>query len=168
MVQLGIKNSKGYYMSQMVWAYKRLPDLNNSVGFVEVTDAKAITLLASGDVQDPKIGAKALKYIDGAYDVPPPLTKPSGFAKPSSSAITTTGFKVSWVAPSGGSPVDNYEVGITTMGSDITGSPFTMAGSTLSKTISGVGADAEYEVTVTAINAGGNVVADVLTVQTPA
>ena len=153
-------------MSRMVWAYKRLPDLNNSVGFVEVTDAKAITLLASGDVQDPKIGAKALKYIDGAYDVPAPLTKPSGFAKPSSSAITATGAKITWIAPSGGSPVDNYEVAVTKAGADITGSPFTMASGTLTKTLSGLTASTAYVVTVKAINTAGDISAPTLAVST--
>jgi len=49
---------------KLVWAYKKLAALNEEVGFVGVLAATAKTLIASGDVQDPHIGAKAFKYID--------------------------------------------------------------------------------------------------------
>ncbi len=153
-------------MSKLVWAYKRLPDLNNRVGFVEVEDAKAKTLLASGDVQDPKIGAKALHYIDDAYGSAPAITIPDQFDTPTSSAITATGFKVTWTAPNGGSKVDNYEVKVTAAGVDVTGSPFTMAGTTLSKTVSGLTASTDYVVTVKAINTAGELEAVSLAVST--
>jgi len=152
-------------MSQLVWSYKRLPDLDNRVGFIEVEDAKAKTLLASGDVQDPKIGAKALKYIDDAYAAIPAV-KPAGFVKPSSSAITATGFKVTWIAPTGGTRVDNYEVSIKKGTAAISGSPFTMASGTLSKTVSGLVAASDYVVVVKAINKAGEFAAPELTVHT--
>ncbi len=51
---------------QLVWAYKPLPDLNNETGFVAVQDALAKKLIASGDVQDPAIGAHHFKEIQTA------------------------------------------------------------------------------------------------------
>ena len=153
-------------MSQMVWSYKRLPALDNRVGFVEVSKAEATTLIASGDVQDPKIGAKALKYIDDAYAAPATPVKPGTMAKPSASAITATGAKVTWVAPTTGDAVGNYEVKVTKAGVPITGSPFTMAGATLTKTLSGLTATTAYIVTVKAINSAGSVSAAPLEVTT--
>ncbi len=77
------------------------------------------------------------------------------FSDPTISAVTSTGFKVTWVAANNN--VDNYEVSITDDGTDISGSPFTMAGSTLSKTVSGLSSETEYVVNVTAINENGSV-----------
>ena len=153
----------------LVWAYKKIASLNNSLGFVATTKAIGEPLVTSGDAQDPKIGAKALKYIDNAYDTTPPVipaVKPGGIAKPTSSAITATGAMITWTAPTTGDAVDNYEVTVTKAGTAITGSPFTMAGSTLSKVLSGLTATTAYKVTVKAINSAGEVSAAELTVTT--
>ena len=97
---------------------------------------------------------------------PPAVQAPSGFAKPTSSNVTATGFKVTWTAPTSGDPVDNYIVAVSTGGTPITGSPFTMSGTTLSKTVSGLTTGTDYDVVVTAVNAGGQANAPALTVTT--
>lgn len=50
----------------LVWAFKPLPDLNNETGFVACDAALAAKLLASGDVQDPAIGAHHFNEIQTA------------------------------------------------------------------------------------------------------
>lgn len=50
----------------LVWAYKPLPDLNNETGFVACESALARKLIASGDVQDPAIGAHHFHEIQTA------------------------------------------------------------------------------------------------------
>jgi len=50
----------------LVWAYKKLALLNWATGFVTTDDETARNLIASGDAQDPRIGASALKYVEGA------------------------------------------------------------------------------------------------------
>lgn len=82
---------------------------------------------------------------------------PSGFADQTISNETSSGFKINWVAPTGGDAVDNYIVDVDEAGTPISGSPFTMAGSTLSKTVSGLNASTSYNTKVTAVNEGGSV-----------
>ncbi len=48
----------------LVWAFKRLEELNDEVGYVTCDDKMATKLLKSGKVQDLRAGANALKYID--------------------------------------------------------------------------------------------------------
>jgi len=83
------------------------------------------------------------------------VVQPTGMGMPTVSNVTATGAKVSWAAPTGGSAVDNYIVSVSQGGTNITGSPFTMSGSTLTKTLSGLTADTEYKVVVTAKNSAG-------------
>jgi hypothetical protein len=85
----------------------------------------------------------------------PPVVKPDAPAAPTFASITATGAKVNWTAPSGGA-VDNYKVHVTKAGTDITGSPFTMAGATLTKTLSGLTASTAYKVSIEAINTAGS------------
>ena len=110
-----------------------------------------------------------------AYDLANPTTPPAhtpapptGFSKPTSSGITATGAKISWKAPTGGDPVTAYLVKVTSLGTDITGSPFTMAAGTLNKVLTGLTASTAYEVIVTATNADGSKAAPKLTVTTTA
>ena len=48
----------------LVWAYKRLPELNEQLGFAECDSELAEKLIKSGKAQDTKIGALHLKEID--------------------------------------------------------------------------------------------------------
>ena len=48
----------------LVWAYKPLPQLNNQTGFVACDPKTARELIASGEVQDPAIGAHHFKNIE--------------------------------------------------------------------------------------------------------
>ena len=83
------------------------------------------------------------------------LAKPDAPAAPTFASITATGAKVNWAAPTGGA-VANYKVHVTKAGADITGSPFTMAGGTLTKTLSGLTASTAYKVAIEAVNASGS------------
>ena len=136
-------------MSKLVWSFKKLPALNNRVGFIEVTDSQATTLLASGDVQDPKIGAKALCYIDGAYGScgGASVTKPTKPTALTSSAITQTGFKATWGAVTG---ADKYTVSITPT---VSGYPKDVT--TPTNTFAGLTAGTAYTVKVKACNSAG-------------
>ncbi len=69
------------------------------------------------------------------------------------SGITDTSAKLIWLAADG--QVDNYRVNVTLSDVDISGSPFTMAGGTLKKVVSGLTPSTLYEFTVTAINENG-------------
>ena len=48
----------------LVWAYKRLEELDGQVGFVECDDKTGKKLLNTKRVQNPQVGALALKPID--------------------------------------------------------------------------------------------------------
>ena len=48
----------------LVWAYKRLTELDGKVGFVVCDDKTGKNLLNTKRVQSPSIGANALKHID--------------------------------------------------------------------------------------------------------
>jgi len=102
---------------------------------------------------------------EAATPTPPATNPPIGMDEPTASNITSTGFKATWTAPNSGT-ADNYDVIVKQGGTHITGSPFRMAGTTLSKTLSGLTADTEYTVAVTAINADGSATSPSLTVQT--
>ena len=74
--------------------------------------------------------------------------------------VTASGMKVVWT---GQSDVDvgNYKVTVVENGvGAITGSPFTMAGSTLSKTLSGLSASTQYDVNVEALDQFGGSITD--------
>ncbi len=47
-----------------VWAYKKLEELNDATGFVAVDNEIGARLISTGEVQNPVIGAKFLKFID--------------------------------------------------------------------------------------------------------
>jgi len=47
-----------------VWAFKKLKELDERTGFVQVNIKTAEKLISSGKVQDPKVGNRALKFID--------------------------------------------------------------------------------------------------------
>ena len=68
--------------------------------------------------------------------------------------ITDTNARVEWLSADG--QVDAYSVAVAILGTPITGSPFTMAGGTLRKSLSGLTAATTYEVDVTALNENGN------------
>ena len=46
-----------------VWAYKPLKELNGETGFVSCDEKLADKLIASGDAQDPRIGASQMLHI---------------------------------------------------------------------------------------------------------
>lgn len=50
----------------LIWAYKPLADLGNETGFVACEAKLAAKLIASGEAQDPAIGAHYLKEIETA------------------------------------------------------------------------------------------------------
>ena len=105
--------------------------------------------------------------LQPAKGTPPPAPqKPTGFAKPTSSAITATGAMVTWVAPTGGDAVTGYSVAVDKAGTAITGSPFAMAAGTLKKALTGLTASTAYNVVVTATNGAGSLAAAPLTVTT--
>ena len=68
--------------------------------------------------------------------------------------ITDAGARIEWLQADG--QVDNYEVAVAILGTPIANSPFTMAGGTLRKSLSGLTAATQYEVDVIAINENGN------------
>ena len=47
-----------------VWAWKKIKELDGKTGFVPVDEKIAKKLIATGKVQDPKVGGKFLKHID--------------------------------------------------------------------------------------------------------
>ena len=50
----------------LIWAYKPLPELGNETGFVACDAKLAAKLIASGDAQDPAVGAHYMKEIETA------------------------------------------------------------------------------------------------------
>ncbi len=60
-----------------VWAYAKLPELENQTGFVAVDEALAADLIASGEVQDPRVGVFNFKYIGTPAPAPTPTPTPS-------------------------------------------------------------------------------------------
>ena len=97
-----------------------------------------------------------------------PVPTPPIFTNPITvDAITDVGGKVNWSAATGGA-VSNYEVAVKDGGTPITGSPFTMAGGTLSKTLSGLTASTTYSVDVKAINGDGESAGTQITFDTTA
>lgn len=64
-------------MSTCVWAFQRLPELNNQLEFVECDEELAARLIAAGKAQDPRIGGTALKEVTYA----PPVTPPAPAAR---------------------------------------------------------------------------------------
>ena len=60
---------------RLVWAYAELKELENQVGFVVCPGDIADSLLASGAVQDPQVGALHLKEI--GTEAPKPKAKPA-------------------------------------------------------------------------------------------
>lgn len=57
--------------NDLVWAYKRLPELGFKLGFVECEASVAADLYASGDAQDPRVGCNTLKPMDDSPYVSP-------------------------------------------------------------------------------------------------
>lgn len=51
-------------MNTIVWAYRRLPELGGQLRFVECDEELAKRLIASGDVQDPRVGAAFLRDVE--------------------------------------------------------------------------------------------------------
>ena len=172
-----IPNYLGNSMTLVTTAY------TNGTDFIMVTDGKidnlaAISLTAASGAKTDltwDAGTSAYKgavgamkavlasHYDGMLDLvvgagaatPPPLAKPNKPATPTLASITATGAKVNWLAPTGGA-VANYKVHVTKAGADITGSPFTMAAGTLTKTLTGLTASTAYKVSVEAVNATGS------------
>jgi hypothetical protein len=58
-----------------VWAFRRIPELNNATGFVECEEELAERLISEGRAQDPRIGATPLNYIEDAPPEPPATPK---------------------------------------------------------------------------------------------
>jgi hypothetical protein len=56
-----------------VWAFRRIPELNDATSFVECEEELAARLISEGRAQDPRIGATPLYYIEEA---PPPVVQP--------------------------------------------------------------------------------------------
>lgn len=61
----------------IVWAYRRLPELNDETGLVECDVELADKLIAAEKVQDPRVGALHLKEIEAlpAAREAPPVTE---------------------------------------------------------------------------------------------
>ncbi len=106
-----------------------------------------------------------VEAANGSTPIPAP---PTGFAKPTATAVTATGGQVNWTAPTGGDPITGYSVAVDDGGTPITGSPFAMAGSTLKKVLTGLTAATAYNVVVTATNGDGSIAATALTLTTTA
>ena len=68
--------------------------------------------------------------------------------------VTDTAGRITWEKADG--QVDAYSVAVAILGTPIANSPFTMAGGTLGKSLSGLTASTNYEVDVTAINENGS------------
>ena len=82
------------------------------------------------------------------------------------SNITDTSAILDWLPADG--QVDNYVVNVTLSDVDISGSPFTMAGGTLKKTVSGLTPATLYEFYVTAVNENGEDISNSLGFSTEA
>lgn len=95
-----------------------------------------------------------------------PSMAPEGFAIPTVSTLTPASAMINWVAPQGGDTVTGYSVAVDQGGTPISGSPFSMAGSTLKKVLTGLTAATTYNVVVTATNGEGSLAATALTVTT--
>jgi hypothetical protein len=72
----GSKNHLGFFTKgkqkmgeTIVWAYKPLKELDGETGLVECTIELAERLIASGDVQNPNVGALCFKEIEGGEAV---------------------------------------------------------------------------------------------------
>ncbi len=149
---------------------------------IKLTSASGATISPAWDAASSSykitVGAFAAlleSHYDGVLDLvvgdlvaAPAVVAPGKPGTPTFSAITATGGKVNWTASTTGDAVDNYEVAVDKAGAPITGSPFTMAGSTLSKTLTGLTAATAYNVTIKAINAGGNATSTAATLTTTA
>jgi hypothetical protein len=48
----------------LVWAYKKITELNGRTGFVDIDKTLAERLVADGHAQNPAVGANALRRID--------------------------------------------------------------------------------------------------------
>jgi len=71
----------------LVWAFKKITELNGELGFVEVDDALAVTLLAAKKVDKSDIGALNLTPLDHSPIVVvtktvAPAKAPGGTTKP--------------------------------------------------------------------------------------
>ncbi len=110
----------------------------------------------------------SLDLLIGGTATPAAPVAPTGFAKPTATAVTATGGQVNWTAPTGGDPITGYSVAVDDGGTPISGSPFAMAGSTLKKVLTGLTAATSYNVVVTATNGGGSIAATALTLTTTA
>jgi len=171
-----IPNYLGNSMTLVTTAY------SDGTNFIMITDGKidALSDISLTSASGAKIdlawdaGASAYKgsvgamkavldsHYDGMLDLlfdtgtsTPPLAKPDAPAAPTFASITATGAKVNWTAPTGGA-VANYKVHVTKAGADITGSPFTMAAGTLTKTLAGLTASTAYKASIEAVNATGS------------
>jgi len=60
-----------------VWAFKKIKELDERTGFVQVNIKTAEKLISSGEVQDPKVGNRALKFIDDTPIKKVPVRKPT-------------------------------------------------------------------------------------------
>ncbi len=97
------------------------------------------------------------------------VVAPSDFGDPITQRVKPTGFTIVWKEPIGGDSVESYEVAVDQDGTTpITDSPFTMAGTTLRKIVTGLTAETSYTITVTATNAGGSDASDPVIQVTPA
>lgn len=82
-----------------------------------------------------------------AIDTPDPVPVTLTFSN-----VTASGFKVSWTQQDE-FHVENNQVDVIENGvGPIAGSPFIMAGTTLSKTVSGLNASTQYDVTITPLD----------------
>ena len=80
---------------------------------------------------------------------------PSAPGTPTISAVTVSGFTVTWTAPAGGTAVTGYDVEYRVTGAT-TWTDGGHSGTALTLTLSGLSAGASYEVRVRAKNANGN------------
>lgn len=48
----------------VVWAFRQLPQLDHRCGFIECDEEMALSLIASGEAQDPRVGALHLREIE--------------------------------------------------------------------------------------------------------
>ncbi len=91
---------------------------------------------------------------------------------PSVPAITATAgnaqVTVNWTAPfDGGSPITGYSLDVTTGGTAIADSPFTIAGTATSHTVTGLTNGIQYSFTLTATNAAGTSLPSTAATATP-
>ncbi len=119
-----------------------------------------------------KLKATMESHYDGVLNlvvstgvVVPPLAKPNAPAAPTFASIAQTTATVNWTAATGGA-VANYKVHVKAGTTDISGSPFTMASTTLTKKLTGLTAATAYTVTIEAINASGSATSPAATLTT--